>query len=135
MIVRRVRVLSLVTGRVVSDHAGIRVGADYPVLEVLAKQDKVLLRLPDQAARPGDYETPGLWAADMFAVVSDRIPSCWTARLADGLLPLTPREWQRAGFWEDYLDHGSAVVAEHDRLQARIVVEGWWARIPTKTRF
>ncbi|MBT1189910.1 hypothetical protein HET69_39520 [Streptomyces sp. CJ_13] len=57
------------------------------------------------------------------AVVSGRLPACWLAGLADGLLTLAPREWQRAGFWEDYFDGVPEAVAEYDRLKADILAQ------------
>jgi hypothetical protein len=123
VIVRCVQIISPVTGEVVSDHPSIRIGAEYPVLEVLAGKDRMLFRLPDQDAYPDEYESPALWAADMFVVVSERIPGCWTAELTDGVLTLAPREWQRIGFWDDYFNDVPAAVAAYDRLKAEILAE------------
>ncbi|MEY9965938.1 hypothetical protein ABIA33_003993 [Streptacidiphilus sp. MAP12-16] len=123
MIVRCIQIISPATGAVVSDHPAMRIGAEYPVLEVLAGNDRVLFRIPDQAGSREYYDSPGLWNAAMFAVVSERLPTCWVAELKNGNLSLAPREWQRAGFWEDYFDHVPAAVAEYERLKAAILTE------------
>jgi hypothetical protein len=107
----------------VSDHPGVRIGEEYPVLEVLAAPPRILFRLPDRSARRDEIGSPGLWDAAMFEVVSGRMPSCWVTGLNDGRLTLAPREWQRPGFWEDFFDHLPDAVAEYDRLKAQIIAE------------
>ncbi|MFJ9914712.1 hypothetical protein [Actinacidiphila glaucinigra] len=121
MIVRCVQIISPATGKVVSDHPGIRVGSEYPVLEVLTTASRVLLRIPERLDITGERESPGLWDAAMFTVVSDRMPECWVAGLEEGRLTLAPQEWQRLGFWEDYFDDVPAAVAEYERLRAEIL--------------
>ncbi|MFF4384472.1 hypothetical protein [Kitasatospora sp. NPDC001547] len=106
-----------------SEHPAIRVGEEYPVLEVFAARSRILFRLPDRSARRDEIESPGLWDADMFEIVSERMPTCWVTALKDGRLTLAPREWQRPGFWEDYYDHEPDAVAEYDLLKARIIAE------------
>ncbi|MFJ2234895.1 hypothetical protein [Streptomyces sp. NPDC087859] len=123
MIVRCIQIISPATGEVVTDHPAIRVGADYPVLEVLTGANRVLLRIPELVDTTEYRDRPGLWDAAMFTVVSNRMPSCWVAELEDGRLTLAPREWQRAGFWDDYFDDVPAAVAEYDRLRAEILAD------------
>ncbi|MFB7911902.1 hypothetical protein ACFC1T_36255 [Kitasatospora sp. NPDC056076] len=89
----------------------MRIGEEYPVLEVFAARSRILFRLPDRSARRNEIDSPGLWDADMFEVVSDRMPTCWVTGLEDGRLTLAPREWQRPGFWEDYFDHVPGAVS------------------------
>ncbi|MFE4874297.1 hypothetical protein [Streptomyces sp. NPDC056682] len=121
MIVRCVQIISPTTGEVVTDHPAIRVGAEYPVLEVITTGNKVLLRIPELLDNTEYRDSPGLWDAAMFMVVSSRIPSCWVAELGDGRPTLAPREWQRAGFWDDYFDVVPAAVDDYDRLRAEIL--------------
>jgi hypothetical protein len=122
VIVRCIQIISPATRAVVSDHPAMRIGAEYPVLEVLTMADRVLLRIPDPVdSPPGAFDSPGLWDASMFAVVSDRVPACWVASLDEGALSLAPREWQRPGFWEDFFDQVPAAVAEYDRRKAEIL--------------
>ncbi|MCT9094358.1 hypothetical protein N4G70_36835 [Streptomyces sp. ASQP_92] len=123
MIVRCVHIISPTTGEVVTDHPAIRVGAEYPVLEVITTGNKVLLRIPELLDTTEYRDSPGLWAAAMFTVVSSRMPSCWVAELRDGRLTLAPREWQRAGFWDDYFDVVPAAVDDYDRLRAEILAD------------
>ncbi|WP_406432670.1 hypothetical protein OHB00_07915 [Streptomyces sp. NBC_00631] len=106
-----------------SEHPGVRIGEEYPVLEVSAARARILFRLPDRSARQDDVDSPGLWDADMFEIVSDRMPTCWVTGLGNGWLTLAPREWQRPGFWDDYFDHVPDAVAEYDRLKIRIIAE------------
>ncbi|WP_405805460.1 hypothetical protein [Streptomyces sp. NBC_01187] len=121
MIVRCIKIINPATLAVVSEHPAVRIGEEYPVLEVLADRAVVLFRLPDRPGSTDPIDTPGLWDAAMFEVVSDRMPSCWVAELDEGRLTLAPREWQRPGFWEDYFDHVPTAVAEYGRLKAQIV--------------
>ncbi|KIZ15696.1 hypothetical protein [Streptomyces natalensis] len=123
MIVRCTQIISPATGEVVPDHPSIRVGAEYPVLEVLTTANRVQLRIPELLDTMEHRDSPGLWDASMFTVVSSRMPSCWVAELEDGRLTLAPREWQRTGFWEDYFDVVPAAVDEYDRLRAEILAE------------
>ena len=123
MIVRCIKIIQPGTSRVVSEHPGVRIGEEYPVLEVFAARSRILFRLPDRGARLDEIESPGLWDAGMFEIVSDRMPTCWVTRLEDGRLTLAPREWQRPGFWEDFFDHEPDAVADYDQLKARIITE------------
>ncbi|MEV8395408.1 MULTISPECIES: hypothetical protein [unclassified Streptomyces] len=106
-----------------SEHPGMSVGAEYPVLEVLADPARVMLRIAPPANSWEPIDIPGLWDAAMFEVVSDRIPACWVTRLDDGRLTLAPKEWQQPGFWEDYFDHLPDAMDEYDRLKAEIIAE------------
>ncbi|MFG2097309.1 hypothetical protein [Streptomyces sp. NPDC048612] len=123
MIVRCRQVLSPATGKVAPGHPGIRVGADYPVLEITTSADQVLLRIPERLDTSTDRDSPGLWDAVMFTVISERMPSCWVATLDGGVLTVAPPEWQRPGFWEDYFDAEPAAVAEYDRRRAEIITQ------------
>ncbi|MFE9123012.1 hypothetical protein [Streptomyces sp. NPDC007172] len=123
MIVRCDHIISPTTGEVVPEHPSIQVGGEYPVLEVLTTVHGVRLRLPEIVDTTEYRDSPGLWDAAMFTVVSDRVPSCWVAQLRDGELTLAPREWQRAGFWEDYFDGVLAAVDAYDRVRAAILAE------------
>jgi hypothetical protein len=123
VIVRCIKIISPANSTVVSEHPSIRVGEEYPVLEVYADRARVRFRLPGRPSSWDTFETPGIWDAAMFEVVSDRTPACWTGRLDDGRLTLAPSEWQRPGFWEDYFDHLPAAVAEYQRLKAQIIAE------------
>ncbi|MGW2872042.1 hypothetical protein [Kitasatospora sp. NPDC001225] len=123
MIVRCIKIIRPGTSTVVSEHPGVRIGEEYPVLEVFAARSRILFRLPDRSARRDEIDSPGLWDADMFEIVSDRMPTCWVTGLEDGRLTLAPQEWQRPGFWEDYFDHVPGAVSDYDRLKARIIAE------------
>jgi hypothetical protein len=107
----------------VIEHPGVQIGEEYPVLEVLAAQSRILFRLPDRSTRRDEIDSPGLWDAAMFEMVSDRMPTCWVAGLNDGRLTLAPQEWQRPGFWEDFFDHLPDAVAEYDRLKAQVIAQ------------
>lgn len=122
MIVRCEHIINPVTGEADNDHPGMRIGAEYPVLEVITTAQGVLLRIPDPAdSAPGTFDSPGLWDASMFTVVSDRVPDCWVAGLDDRRLTLAPREWQRLGFWEDFFDGATTAVAEYNHCKAEIL--------------
>jgi hypothetical protein len=90
---------------------------------VFAARLRILFHLPDRSARRDEIESPGLWDADVFEIVSDQMLTCWVAELKDGRLTLAPQEWQRPGFWEDYFDHVPDAVADYDRLKAHIITE------------
>ncbi|WP_198287074.1 hypothetical protein [Frankia sp. QA3] len=108
-----------------SEHPAIRVGEDYPVLEVFAERTRALFRLPDRVESREPIDTPGMWDAAMFEIVSERMPTCWVAGLDEGRLTPAAQEWQRPVVWKEYFDHLSAAVAEYDRLKAqKIIAEG-----------
>ncbi|MGW9370304.1 hypothetical protein ACWGVR_09830 [Streptomyces xanthophaeus] len=121
MIVQCFQIISPTSGEVVSEHPGIRVGAAYPVLEVITTAGRVLLRIPERPNVLVERDTPGLWDAAMFTVVSSRVPDCWVAGLEDGQVTLAPKEWQRPGFWEDHFDGESTAGAEYERLRAEVL--------------
>lgn len=118
MIVRCFQIISPASGKVVSNLPGIRIGAEYPVLEVITTAGRVLLRIPERPDLLVERDTPGLWDAAMFTVVSRRAPACWVAGLEDGQVTLAPKEWQRPGFWEDYFDGEPTAGAEYERFRA-----------------
>ncbi|MET9674659.1 hypothetical protein ABZY68_16410 [Streptomyces sp. NPDC006482] len=74
MIVQCFQIISPTSGEVVSDHPGIRVGAEYPVLEVVTTAGRVHLRIPERPHVLVERDAPGLWDAAMFTVVSSRVP-------------------------------------------------------------
>ncbi|MFI8234576.1 hypothetical protein ACIGDI_37810 [Streptomyces sp. NPDC085900] len=123
MIVRCHQIVSPISREIVRDHPGIRIGAEYPVLEIVTNPRQVLLRLPEQGYGDGYRETPGLWDAAMFTIVREGVPTCWVAGLDNGRLTLAPAEWQRPGFWDDYFDDVPQAIAEYDRLRAEIVAQ------------
>jgi hypothetical protein len=90
---------------------------------VFAARPRILFHLPGRSARRDEIESPRLWDADMFEIVSDRMLTCWVTGLKDGRLTLAPQEWQRPGFWEVYFDHVPDAVADYDRLKAHIIAE------------
>ncbi|MET8573108.1 hypothetical protein [Streptomyces sp. NPDC004783] len=120
MIVRCVQIISPTSGEAVSDHPGIRIGVEYPVLEVITTVRGVLLRIPERPNVTVERDAPGLWDAEMFTVVRSRMPDCWVAELGNGQLTLAPKEWQRPGFWDDYFDDEPSACAEYERLRAEI---------------
>jgi hypothetical protein len=121
VIVRCHQIISPTTGEIVQDHPSIRIGAEYPVLEVVTTGKQVLFRIPDRLDTEVFRDSPGLWDAAMFTVVNERMPNCWVAALNGGNLTLAPREWQRPGFWEDYFDAEPTAVAVYDRIRAEIL--------------
>ncbi|WP_344570820.1 hypothetical protein [Streptomyces axinellae] len=123
MIVRCLQIISPTTGEAVTEHPSIRVGAEYPVLEVLTAGNRVLLRIPELLDTAGHRDSPGVWDAAMFSIMSSRIPGCWVAELRGSRLALAPREWQRPGFWDDYFDDVPAAVDEYVRLRAAVLAE------------
>jgi hypothetical protein len=70
VIVRCHQIVSPATRKVLQDHPAIRVGVEYPVLEIVISADRVLLRIPDRLDTSADRDSPGLWDAAMFTVVS-----------------------------------------------------------------
>ncbi|GLW15107.1 hypothetical protein Stsp01_18500 [Streptomyces sp. NBRC 13847] len=75
--VRCDRIISPASGEAVADHPGIRIGEEYPVLEILATGDQCRLRLPEHGYNGEDRDSPALWDAAMFTVVAERMPGCW----------------------------------------------------------
>ncbi|PJN36695.1 hypothetical protein CG747_32780 [Streptomyces sp. CB02959] len=121
MIVRCIQIISPTSGEVVNDHPGIRVGVEYPVLEVITTASRVLIRIPERPDVLVERDSPGLWDAAMFTVVSGQLPDCWVAGLEDGQVTLAPKEWQRSGYWEDYFDGEPSAGADYERLRAEVL--------------
>ncbi|MFI8817355.1 MULTISPECIES: hypothetical protein [unclassified Streptomyces] len=115
------QIVSPTSGEVVNEHPGIRVGVEYPVLEVITTQRQVLLRIPERSDVMVERDSPGLWDASMFTVVNGRMPDCWEAGLEDGRLTLAPKAWQRPGFWDDYFDGEPSAGDEYERLRTEII--------------
>ncbi|MFE3549055.1 hypothetical protein ACFXN2_10300 [Streptomyces kronopolitis] len=109
-----------------ADHPGIRIGEEYPVLEILATGDQCRLRLPEHGYNGEDRDSPGLSGA----LGRRYVHGCGGANagllgadLTDGQLTLAPPEWQRPRFWEEYFDAVPQAVAEYDRVKAEILAE------------
>ena len=118
MIVRCVKIINPTSRAEVQEHPSISSGANYVVMEILADGRRADFRVlnPDES-----FDSLGLWDAGMFVIVSERIPSCWVARLSGGRLTLAPPQWHEPGFWEHYFDGVPEAVATFDRLKVEIL--------------
>jgi hypothetical protein len=67
-----------------------------------------------------DDDVPGLYEADLFVLVDERMPSQWVLTYSSRgrSCVIGPKAWSAPGFWEDYFD--GAALAQHafnDELQ------------------
>jgi hypothetical protein len=59
-----------------------------------------------------DSGGPSIWDSRMFETVSESIPQNWKAHLTgSGRLELSPPNWLRSGYWEDYYDGSSDALS------------------------
>jgi hypothetical protein len=99
-------------GKPVERSAWTKLGGVYHVLSIWIEPEHSGLRLV------GEQLPPGLFAPEMFEVVSSVIPSTWGHHFAKpGCLELGPEAWARPGFWEEFYDRKPAAVGcfEHER--------------------
>lgn len=94
------RLVSATIGEQLRSSPWLTIGRQYVVLEIEASPVRgVSFRLE------GDEPGPGLWDSRLFELVTENVPSVWTAGLSEsGVLTLAPTSWQRSGFWESYFD-------------------------------
>ncbi len=124
MIVRCVRIIGTATGRSLSEHPGIRLGVEYPVLEVYASRRGLQYRIYNPEIGPNGFPGHGLWGAEMFEIVSVRIPACWVPVVSlEGKFVLAPSSWLRPNFWDDYFDAVPTATAVFDREVERILAD------------
>lgn len=127
MIVQCVRIIGSATGKPMSEHSGIQVGGKYLVLEVYAGLRAPIttkfrvLNIEDEAQN-GSLQ-PALWAVGMFEVLSDRVPSCWTAQITDDQLLLAPLAWRHPRFWDEVWDGVPAALSVFEEQKALILAE------------
>jgi hypothetical protein len=119
VIVRCVKIIDPF-GDEVAEYPGVRVGGDYPVLEVSADPEAWYIRiLDDDGAPPGS-----LWDPQMFTTTDDRIPTSWTASMTKpGALRLAPSRWQRPGFWGEVMERNPEALADVERGIADTLAE------------
>ncbi|MBO2454542.1 hypothetical protein J4573_46165 [Actinomadura barringtoniae] len=125
MIVRCVRILGTASGKPLKEHPSIQVGAEYPVLEIIASHHGVKFRIFNPKI-DHQHKIVGhaLWGAGMFEIVSDRIPSSWTAKVhPNGSLILSLPAWHGEEFWDEFFDGEPAAVAAFERGKDLILNE------------
>ena len=63
-----------------------------------------------------DEGVPGLYEADLFVAVDERMPSEWvlTQNSHGGSYVIGPRSWSGPGFWEDYFDGAASARQAFD---------------------
>jgi hypothetical protein len=116
MIVRCVQILGTATGKPLNNHPGIRIGSDYPVLEVYANQHGLKFRIFNPEIGPHGIAGHALWGAGMFEMVSVKIPSRWIASISlQGQLTLAPSAWLYPNFWDEFFDGASNAIDIFDR--------------------
>ena len=113
MKLRCVRLISPATGEVLS-RGSLRVGVEYPVLEiVLPRGENVLVRVFEEE----DADTPGLWPVAMFEPVPSRVPANWYPQVDEpgGTIRIGPESWLRSGFWEAYFEGDALARADFQK--------------------
>jgi hypothetical protein len=90
-------------GQRVSQGAGaLRRGKEYRVLEIFSQSDganKFRIEF-------SDIELPSLFDSRLFEISSHRIPRYWRVMgNENGSLTFGPKEWNKSGFWEAFMDH------------------------------
>lgn len=76
-------------------------GADYEVLAIEAGDYRII----------DDTGRPYLFPPELFKVVDPTWGTDWVDRSSDGVLYVSPPEFARAGFFEDYFDHKPEAIA------------------------
>ena len=129
--VRCVRLVNHLTGEEIHRrHWGrLTVGNIYTVLEVfisISSRSYVHYRfLGDDEPSPGFNPSPALFDASQFEIVDHRLPSnwrFWSGPNAD-YFKLSPQQWQRCGFWEDYFDDVAEALRDFEVERAIIEAE------------
>jgi hypothetical protein len=85
----------------------LRQGQEYVVLEAYCQSEGPnYFRL--EYRRGG---LPPLFDSRLFEVVDSEIHPSWTASAEwDGSLTMAPAAWQKAGFWDDFMNHSPKAV-------------------------
>lgn len=117
MKVRCIKSMNEQTGESVDDSSWLTTGKEYRVLSIHMQHG-----LPLKFQIIGDDEiTPAYHVADQFEIVSNFIPSTWVVDFEpESYFKLSPKEWCKPGFWEDYFDGISEAVtlfhSENEKL-------------------
>ena len=100
MIVRAIRIRTSPGGPEFAEHPGLRIGAEYRVLEIeCGPNGPINFRVLD------DQHDPTMWPSDCFELVDGAIPQSWIAAIwSTGTLYLAPERWHRPEFWEEFFD-------------------------------
>jgi len=95
------------TNESIEKNSWLTVGKVYQVLSVfIVDGGSIEYRL-----MADDGETPGMYKADQFKVVSDVLPPNWVINHEpDSFFEFAPKAWTKPGFWEDYFDGAPEAV-------------------------
>lgn len=117
MRVRCVEIIHPAADIPVAQYDGIRVGGEYPVLEMVTGEDECQIRV----LGPGTEDPGCLWDPVSFETVDPRIPPGWTLVIADGRTSLADARWQRPGFWTDYYRGDPQARADYEQVKSELL--------------
>ncbi|MEU6878970.1 hypothetical protein [Streptomyces sp. NPDC046712] len=117
MRVRCLQILHPAADIPVAEYDGIRVGAVYPVLEMVAYDIDCQIRV----LGPGTPDPGLLWDPADFETVDSEIPPGWTLVIADGRTRLADARWQRPGFWTDYHHGDPQALADYEHVKRELL--------------
>ena len=108
------------TGESLDNNSWLTVGKVYQVLSVFIADNSS----PEYRLISDDGRAPGMYKADQFKLVSEVLPSNWTAhRDAGEYFELAPKSWLKAGFCEEYFDGMPEAVELFNVEKERILKE------------
>lgn len=98
---------------------GLTIGRIYHVLEVsYGPEFGLLFRFL------GDHKIPALYDYKLFELVSNKIPEEWCVKFkTDSIFELTPKDWERDSFWEDYFNGEPEAVKIFLEVARKIVAD------------
>jgi hypothetical protein len=104
-------IVQLVTG--IQPPPGLTPGISYSVLALYVYEDaRIELRITTD-----EGFLPALYKFDMFQIVDGSVPMGWEIiRRRSGGMEITPPQWARLGFWEDFFDGEPEAVETFNRI-------------------
>ncbi len=96
------------SGKENKESSWLSIGKEYVVLEIESYPGKnILYRLVGD----NEDESPALYDARQFKIISSVLPSSWTIHQVNNLIVQGPKSWQKSGFWEECYEHEPQALA------------------------
>jgi hypothetical protein len=99
----------------------LKENTEYVVLEIFFDKTGAVYRILTE-----NSVMPTLHSADLFEIVSNKIPSSWVAAMGRErgfYLEIAPIRWTTQGFWEDYSNQDSTAEKIFEEEKRKIFAE------------
>lgn len=106
-------------GQIVDSSPWLKVGREYIVLSIEdnSQGERYYVIEPHS----GHLDSLGFFPSLDFEVIDESWPEAWVEDSSGGETSIAPKEWQRAGFWEEFHDGEKQALDSYREERDRIL--------------